>query len=74
MLTDQLVKQILQQPYTLERLLKWSIELSKFYIEYKPRMEIKAQVLADFVAEFTYDVTPEPKENLLEMETWQSSG
>ncbi|XP_074337129.1 uncharacterized protein LOC141674302 [Apium graveolens] len=29
----------------------WTIELSQFYIEYKPRTSIKAQLLSDFVAE-----------------------
>ena len=30
----------------------WAIELSEFNVQYHPRMEIKAQDLADFVAEF----------------------
>ena len=34
-LTDQPLKQILQRPDTSGRLLKWSIELSKFHIDYK---------------------------------------
>ncbi|XP_074347099.1 uncharacterized protein LOC141685922 [Apium graveolens] len=33
------------------RLAAWTIELSQFYIEYKPRTAIRAQVLSDFVAE-----------------------
>ncbi|KAK1580997.1 hypothetical protein Q3G72_002138 [Acer saccharum] len=35
------------------RLTKWAIELSEFDIEYLPRTAIKAQAVADFVAEFT---------------------
>ena len=35
-------------------LVQWAIELGQFDIEYWPRVVIKAQVLADFVAEFTY--------------------
>src|ERR1044072_4391236 len=31
----------------------WAVELSEFDIQYIPRGPIKAQVLADFVAEFT---------------------
>lgn len=31
----------------------WAIELSQFDIEYKPQTEIKAQVLTDFIVEFT---------------------
>jgi len=30
----------------------WATELSEFNVQYRPRMEIKAQDLADFVAEF----------------------
>ncbi|XP_074323016.1 uncharacterized protein LOC141659966 [Apium graveolens] len=33
------------------RLAVWIIELSQFYIEYKPQTPIKAYVLSDFVAE-----------------------
>ena len=32
--------------------MKWAIELSEFDITYKPRAAIKAQAMADFVAEF----------------------
>ncbi|XP_074353957.1 uncharacterized protein LOC141692898 [Apium graveolens] len=35
------------------RLVKWVNELGKFDIKYKPRMDMKAQALADFVVEFT---------------------
>ncbi len=35
------------------QLIQWSIELSEFDIDYRPRTTIKAQALADFVAEFT---------------------
>ncbi|GFS31489.1 hypothetical protein Acr_00g0017670 [Actinidia rufa] len=68
-LTDQPLKQILQRPETSRRLLKWSIELSEFHIDYRLRMAIKAQALVDFVAKFTYDVAPKPEENPPEVET-----
>lgn len=32
---------------------KWSVELGIFHIYYMPRMLIKSQVLAGFIAEFT---------------------
>ena len=35
------------------RLVQWSIELSEFDINYRPRTTIKAQALVDFIAEFT---------------------
>ena len=47
------MKQVLHKPETLGRLMKWAIELSEFDIRYKPKIEIKGQVLADFVMEFT---------------------
>ena len=34
-------------------MIQWAIELSQFDIEYHPRTAIKAQALADFIAEFT---------------------
>ena len=39
---NQPLKQILQQTNTSGRLLKWSIELSEFHIDYRSRMAIKA--------------------------------
>ena len=35
------------------QLIQWAIELSKFDIRYQTRSAIKAQALADFIAEFT---------------------
>ncbi|GFY97519.1 hypothetical protein Acr_12g0000600 [Actinidia rufa] len=66
-LTNQPLKQILQRLDTSRRLLKWSIELSEFHIDYRPRMAIKDQALAYFMDEFTYDVALEPEGNLPEV-------
>ena len=33
--------------------IQWAIELSKFHIRYQPRSAIKAQILANFITEFT---------------------
>lgn len=52
-LTDLPLEKILQKPNTSGRLTKWAIKLSEFDIEYHPHAAIKAQVLADFVTEFT---------------------
>ncbi|XP_077226324.1 uncharacterized protein LOC143859528 [Tasmannia lanceolata] len=52
-LTDQPLKQVLHRPDTSGRLVKWAVELSEFDIQYLRRQAIKAQVLADFVAECT---------------------
>ena len=35
------------------RLVKWAIELGEYDLSYEPRSAIKAQALADFIAEFT---------------------
>ncbi|KAL0362400.1 UNVERIFIED_CONTAM: hypothetical protein Scaly_1195200 [Sesamum calycinum] len=36
-------------------MVKWTVELSEYGIEFHQRPAIKAQVLADFVVELTYD-------------------
>ena len=51
--TEYPMKQVLHKPETSGRLMKWAIELSEFDIRYKPKTEIKGQILADFVMEFT---------------------
>ena len=35
------------------QLIQWAIEFSEFNVRYQPRNVIKAQVLADFIVEFT---------------------
>ncbi|CAJ2645848.1 unnamed protein product [Trifolium pratense] len=49
--TDQPIKSLLGRPDMAGRMLKWSLELSEFDIRYENRKALKAQVLADFVAE-----------------------
>ncbi|XP_015965110.1 uncharacterized protein LOC107488845 [Arachis duranensis] len=44
---------ILSKPKLAGRLIKWSIELSEFDIQYQPRGSVKSQYLVDFVAELT---------------------
>ena len=50
---------MLQKPEALGRLLKQAIELGQFDVSYSPRMAIKGQAIADFIAEFTYFDTTE---------------
>ena len=52
-MTDQPIKKSMNKPETAGRMVQWAIELSQFDIEYHPRTAIKAQALADFIAEFT---------------------
>jgi ribonuclease HI len=44
------------------RIVKWSVELGEFEIEFCPRQAIKSQILADFVTEWTEIQMPPPKE------------
>ncbi|CAL1396746.1 unnamed protein product [Linum trigynum] len=42
------------------RMIKWAVELSEYDIQYAPRPAIKAQILADFIAEgVTLETAPE---------------
>jgi hypothetical protein len=43
-------------------IVKWSVELGEFEIEFCPRQEIKSQILADFVSEWTEIQMHPPKE------------
>ncbi|XP_074378174.1 uncharacterized protein LOC141719699 [Apium graveolens] len=40
------------KPESSGRILKWTVELGQFEVDYKPRTAIKGQALADFVLEF----------------------
>ena len=63
-MTDQPIKKAMNKPEDAGQMVQWAIELSRFDIEYRPRTAIKAQALADFIAEFT---TPEHEENQEEL-------
>ena len=52
-MTDHPFKKSMNKLEAAGRLIQWAIELSEFDIRYQPRNAIKAQVLADFIAEFT---------------------
>ena len=54
----------MSKPDAAGHMVQQAIELSQFDIEYRPRTTIKAQTLADFIAEFTL---PNPD---LEAEYW----
>ncbi|XP_065630833.1 uncharacterized protein LOC136068090 [Quercus suber] len=53
-MTNQPIKKSMSKPEAAGRMVQWAIELSQFDVEYHPRTAIKAQALADFIAEFTY--------------------
>ena len=53
-MTNQPIKKAMNKPDATRLLVQWDIELSQFNIEYRPRLTIKAQVLAEFIVEFTF--------------------
>ena len=50
-LTNQSLRNILHKPDLSRRMLQWAIELSEYGIEYRSRLSMKGQVMADFVVE-----------------------
>jgi hypothetical protein len=52
-LTDYPLRKAMNKLDAARRLIQWSIEMSEFHIDYRPRTAIKAQALANFIAEFT---------------------
>ncbi|XP_064945551.1 uncharacterized protein LOC135597052 [Musa acuminata AAA Group] len=52
-ITDQPLRQVLTKFDVAGRLLKWAVELGEHDIRYVPRTAIKAQAVADFIAELT---------------------
>lgn len=53
-LTNQPLKTILQCLDILGRMVKWAIKLSEFNISYQPRLAMKVQVLANFIAKYSW--------------------
>ena len=64
-MTDQPIRKTMKKIDAAKWLIPWAIELGQFDIKYRPRAAIRAQVLADFIAKFTYSY----KEEELSMET-----
>ncbi|XP_050232458.1 uncharacterized protein LOC126681087 [Mercurialis annua] len=64
--TNQPLRKALQRPEMSGRLVSWSVQLGGYDIQYELRPALKAQVLADFIAETTASDQPEePDEQLL---------
>ncbi|XP_027171595.1 uncharacterized protein LOC113771181 [Coffea eugenioides] len=57
--SDQPIRQILVRPEASGCLTKWAVELGEYDLSYEPRTAIKAQALADFLAELTFTEGPE---------------
>ena len=71
--TEYPMKQVLHKPETSGRLMKWAIELSEFDIRYRPKTAIKAQVLADFIMEFTSAEPAKDAQATTDLSTWKLS-
>ncbi|RVW20504.1 Transposon Ty3-I Gag-Pol polyprotein [Vitis vinifera] len=50
-LTNQPLRNVLHKPDITGRMLRWAIELSEYRKDYQPRLSLKGQVMADFIAE-----------------------
>ncbi|XP_074337040.1 uncharacterized protein LOC141674218 [Apium graveolens] len=50
--TSYPLRQVMHKPESSGRMLKWTVELGQFEVDYKPRTAIKGQALADFVLKF----------------------
>jgi hypothetical protein len=50
--------EILNNREATRKITKWAIEMSMYDIVYKPQMAIKAQMLSDFVVEWTETQSP----------------
>lgn len=58
---DQPLQTILHRTETSERLVKWSVELNEFDIEYHPHGTINGQAIVDFIIEYTYALGAKPE-------------
>jgi ribonuclease HI len=59
--------EIIRNPDAAGRIAKWSVELMGETLAYAPRKAIKSQILADFVAEWTFMQLPPPQ---IQAECW----
>ncbi|GKA14780.1 reverse transcriptase domain-containing protein [Tanacetum coccineum] len=60
-ITDSPIRQVLNNSGALGRLAKWAIELGAYGITYVPRVAVKDQVLADFLADTLTKINATPE-------------
>ncbi|XP_058208193.1 uncharacterized protein LOC131321207 [Rhododendron vialii] len=72
-LTEFPLKNLLRKADLSSRVSQWAVELANFDIHFEPRTAIKAQVLADFIAEFTSEKQQEARKtwNLFSGDVWK---
>jgi len=56
-MTNLLICKGLRKPDIAGRIVRWTVELSEFDIQYEPRGPIKGQVYANFMVELSSDDT-----------------
>ncbi|GAV78088.1 RVT_3 domain-containing protein, partial [Cephalotus follicularis] len=72
-LIDKPLRQVLTKPDTSGRLIKWSVELGEYDVNFEARPAIKAQVLADFVGDNTPTECMEEDPSESERKSWKLS-
>ena len=65
---DHSLKKAMNKLEAIGQLIQWAIQLSEFDIRYQPRNAVKAQALADFIAEFT--PSHEDLNDMKDIKTW----
>ena len=74
-MTNQSIKKEMNKPEATGWRIQWAIQLCQFDIEYKPRVAIKGQALADFIAEFTMPKDGENQEETIQWtDHWHKRG
>ena len=68
--TDQLFRQILLRHEASGRFTKWAIELGEYDLSYESRTAIKAQVLADFLADLIFSASQDSTSDSFELLRW----
>jgi len=56
-MTNLPIRKVLQKPDVASRMVRWAVELSKFYVQYELRGPIKGQVYANFVVKLSSATT-----------------
>lgn len=60
----------MNKPDVVKWLIQWAIKVSEFDIDYRTRMAVKAQALADFIAEFTAKKDEPREEDIQKLPRW----
>ena len=58
-LTNQPLRNVLHKPDITGRMLRWAIELSEYVIDCHPKLSLKRQDMADFIAELPKGRAPD---------------